>query len=137
MVLRDERLGPFDRDAFRRSQMKTPETELPRRTGLGRIAVGALVAVGVALAAASPAMADNWKHNGNGHGNKHWKHHGGYSQGYHYYQPRPRVVYVQPQPVYVQPAPVYYVQPAPVYYVQPAPVYHRPQVNIVFPLDFD
>ena len=124
--------------------MNTPETELPRRTGLGRIAVGALVAVGVALAAASPAMADSWKHNGhgngdwnNGHGNKHWRNHGGYySQGY-YYQPQPQVVYVQPQPVYVQPAPVYVAPPPPVYYYQPAPVYRRPQINIVFPLDFD
>ena len=128
--------------------MNTP-TELPRRMSWGRKAVGALIAVGVALAASSPAMADKW--NNPGH-NKHWKHnHGGY---YSYYQPRPRVVYrpapvyYQPAPVYVQPAPVYvqpapvYVQPAPVYvapppvYYQPAPVYHRPQVNIVFPLDF-
>ena len=125
--------------------MKTPETELPRRTGLGRMAVGALVAVGVALAAASPAMADNWKH-GNGHGNKHWKkqqhyeyshgnkhrkkqQHYEYSHGGYYYQPRPKVVYVQPAPVYVAP-------PPPVYYYQPAPVYHRPQVSIVFPLNF-
>jgi hypothetical protein len=128
--------------------MKTPTvshfgTELPRRTGLGRLAVGALVAVGVALAATSPAMADNWKHNGhgnwnnghwdNGHGNKHWKkqHRYQYSHGgYYYYQPQPQVIYVQPQPVYLAP-------PPPVYYVQPAPVYRRPEINIVFPLDFD
>jgi PXPV repeat (3 copies) len=116
--------------------MNTPETELPRRTGLGRLAVGALIAVGVALAAASPAMADNWKHN-NGHGNKHWKHNNG---GYYYSQPyyyQPRVVYVQPQPVYVQPAPVYVAPPPPVYYVQPQPVYRRPSVSIIFPFNFD
>jgi len=113
--------------------MNTP-TELPRRTAWGRKAVGALIAVGVALAAASPAMADGHK--------KHWKHynHGGYYNSY-YYQPRPKVVYVQPAPVYVQPAPVYvapapvYVQPAPVY-VQPVPVYPRPSVSIVFPIRF-
>jgi hypothetical protein len=28
------------------------------------------------------------------------------------------------------------VQPQPVYY-HPAPVYRRPEINIVFPLDFD
>ncbi|WP_284735878.1 hypothetical protein [Dongia deserti] len=115
--------------------MRTP-TELPRRKGWGTKAVGALIAVGVALAASSPAMADKW--NNPGH-NKHWKKHHQYEHshgGYYYYQPRPKVVYVQPAPVYVQPAPVY-VAPPPVYYVQPAPViYPRPQVNIVFPLDF-
>ena len=112
--------------------MKTP-TELPRRTSWGRKAAGALIAVGVALAASSPAMADKW--NNPGH-NKHWKHYngGGY---YSYYQPRPRVIYVQPAPVYVQPAPVYVAPPPPpVYYVEPAPVYTRPQVNIVLPIDF-
>lgn len=107
-------------------------TKHPRKSSLGRLAAGALVAVGLAMAAGSSAMADSWKH-GNGHGNKHWKH-GHYSYydhgGYYYYQPRPQVVYVQPQPIYVAP-------PPPVYYVQPAPVYPRPQVNIVFPLDFD
>ena len=82
-------------------------------------------------------MARQWN---NGHG-KHWKHshyqndcgHGGY-----YYQPRPKVVYVpqRPKVVYVQPQPVY-VAPPPVYYYQPAPVYRRPEINIVFPLDFD
>jgi hypothetical protein len=109
-------------------------TKQSRIAGLGRLAAGAVVAAGLLVAAGPDAMADSWKrHNGygqwhgeqwhHGHG-KPWKHrhkhhhHG----GYHYYQPhRPQVVYVQPQPVY--------------YY--PAPVYRRPQVNIVFPLDFD
>ncbi len=122
--------------------MKTP-TELPRRTSWGRKAVGALIAVGVTLAASSPAMADKW--NNPGH-NKHWKHnHGGY---YSYYRPQPSVVYVRPAPIYVAPPPVYYqpapvyVQPAPVYvapppvYYQPVPVYQRPQVSIVVPLHF-
>ena len=115
-------------------------TKHPRKTSLGKLAAGALVAVGMVVAAGSPAMADSWKHNNghgngqwNGNGNKHWKQsdyrydrgHGGY-----YYQPRrPKVVYVQPQPVYVAPPPVYYYQPA--------PVYRRPEINIVFPLDFD
>ena len=119
----------------------------PRKTSLGKLAAGALVAVGLVMAAGSPAMADNWKHNNNGHGNKHWNGHGNghgnkhwkhnnhyrYDQGhggYYYHQPRrPKVVYVQPQPVYVAP-------PPPVYYY-PAPVYRRPEINIVFPLDFD
>ena len=111
----------------------------PRKTSLGKLAAGALVAVGMLMAAGSSAMADSWKHgngHGNGHGKKHWKHshyqhnHG----GYHYYKPhyykpyRPKVVYVQPQPVYVAPPPVYY---------RPAPVYRRPEINIVFPLDLD
>ncbi len=120
------------------------KTELTRRSGLGKLAVGALVAFGVALGAASPAMADNWKHNNNGHGqwnqwdnghgNKHWKKKQQHAQ--YYYQPnyyqhqRPKVIYVQPQPVYIAP-------PPPVYYYQPAPVYRRPNINIVFPLDFD
>ena len=118
----------------------------PRKTSLGKLAAGALVAVGMVMAAGSSAMADSWKHN-NGHGRQ-WprqqaleaqqplpvrRGHGGY-----YYQPRPKVVYVQPRPrvVYVQPQPVY-VAPPPVYYYQPAPVYRRPEINIVFPLDFD
>ena len=116
--------------------MKTPKTELSHRTGFGRLAVGALVAVGVALSAASPAMADKW--NNPGH-NKHWKNNGGYyySEGY-YYQPRPKVIYVQPQPVYVvQPAPVYVAPPPPPVYVAPAPVYHRPEINIVLPIHID
>ena len=105
-----------------------------RIVGLGKLAAGAVVAVGLALAAGSPAMADSWKQN-NGHGNKHWKdreyRYDRGNGGYRYYQPRrPKVVYVQPQPVYVAP-------PPPVYYVQPAPVYRRPEINIVFPLDFD
>jgi hypothetical protein len=116
--------------------MTTKTTEHPRRTGMGRLAVGALVAIGFALAAGSPAMADNWKHHGNGNG--HWKHgNGGYYS--YYYQPRPQVVYVQPRPVYVvQPAPVYVAPPPPppVYY-QPAPVYHRPSVSIVLPIHID
>ena len=115
----------------------------PRKTSLGKLAAGALVAVGLMVAASSSAMADSWKHgngHGNGHGNKHWKHsHYQYDRGHgghYYYQPRPKVVYVQPRPrvVYVQPQPVY-VAPPPVYY-QPAPVYRRPEINIVFPLDF-
>ena len=128
----------------------------PRKTSLGKLAAGALVAVGMMMAAGSSAMADSWKHNNNGHGNKHWNGHGNghwnghgnghghgnkhwkhnnhyqYNQGhggYYYHQPRrPKVVYVQPQPVYVAPPPVYYY---------PAPVYRRPEINIVFPLDFD
>ena len=119
-------------------------TKHPRKTSLGKLAAGALVAVGMVVAAGSSAMADSWKHNnghgnghwnghGNGHGNKHWK------QSHYQYRPRPwrlllpaapaKVVYVQPQPVYVAPPPVYYYQPA--------PVYRRPEINIVFPLDFD
>jgi hypothetical protein len=112
--------------------MTTPKTK-----HLRRFAAGALVAAGFALAAGSPAMADNWKHHGNGNG--HWKHgNGGYYS--YYYQPRPQVVYVQPQPVYVvQPAPVYVAPPPPppVYYYQPAPVYHRPSINIVLPIHID
>ncbi|MEZ5832461.1 MAG: hypothetical protein R3D05_14910 [Dongiaceae bacterium] len=107
--------------------MKTPSW--------GRKAVGALIAVGVAVAAASPAMADKW--NNPGH-NKHWKHDGYYNT--YYYQPRPKVVYVQPAPVvYVQPAPVYVAPPPPppVYYVQPAPVYTRPSISIVLPIHID
>ena len=116
-------------------------TKHPRKTSLVKLAAGALVAVGMVAAAGSSAMADSWKHNNghgngqwNGHGNKHWKQsHYQYDYGhggYYYYQPRPQVVYVQPQPVYVAP-------PPPVYYYQPAPVYRRPEINIVFPLDFD
>ena len=110
-------------------------TKHSRTTGLGKLAAGALIAVGMVVAAGSSAMADSWKH-GNGHGNGHWKHkhwkqsHYHHDYGHHhYYKPqRPRVVYVQPQPVYVAPPPVYY---------HPAPVYRRPEINIVFPLDFD
>jgi len=112
--------------------MNAPKTELPRWTAVGRLAVGAVVAAGVALAAASPAMADKW--NNPGH-NKHWKNHGGYHYTQNYYYPQPRVVYVQPAPVYVQPAPVYVAPPPPVYY--PAPVYRRPSVSIIFPFNFD
>jgi hypothetical protein len=109
-------------------------TKHPRKSSLGKLAAGALVAAGLVMAAGSGAMADNWKHgNGHGPGNKHWKHshyHPDYGHGGYYYQPRrPKVVYVQPQPVYVAPPPVYYYQPA--------PVYRRPEINIVFPLDFD
>ena len=117
-------------------------TKHPRKTSLGKLAAGALVATGLVMAAGSTAMADSWKHNnghGNGHGKKHWKQsHYQYDHGGYYYQPRPKVVYVQPRPrvVYVQPQPVY-VAPPPVYYYQPAPVYRRPEINIVFPLDFD
>jgi len=112
-------------------------TQNPRKSSLGKLAAGALVAVGMVMAAGSSAMADSWKHHGhgngdwNGHGNKHWQHsrwQPNYGHGsYYYYQPQP--IYVQPQPVYVAPAPVYYYQPA--------PVYRRPEINIVFPLDFD
>lgn len=115
--------------------MNTPKTEHPRWTALGRLAAGALVAAGVAIAAASPAMADKW--NNPGH-NKHWKHGNSYyTQNYYYRQPR--VIYVQPQPVYVvQPAPVYVAPPPPppVYY-QPARVYHRPSISIVLPIHID
>jgi hypothetical protein len=108
-----------------------------RLSGLGRLAVGTLVAAGVALAAGSPAMADKW--NNPGH-NKHWHNNGGgyyYTQNY-YYQPRPQVVYVQPRPVYVvQPAPVYVAPPPPPVYYQPAPVYHRPSISIVLPIHID
>ena len=111
-------------------------TKHPRKSSLAKLAAGALVAVGLVAAAGSSAMADSWKRHGNGYGdgNKHWRQsHYRYDNGpggYYYYQPRPQVVYVQPQPVYVAP-------PPPVYYVQPAPVYRRPEINIVFPLDFD
>ena len=115
--------------------MKTPDAELPRRNGWGAKAVGALVAIGMALAVAGPAVADDddWD------GHKHWKGHGHYYHpGYypyghykkHKHKHRPRIVYVQPQPVYVAPPPVYYYQPAPVYY-------GRPNVSIVFPIDLD
>ena len=113
--------------------MDTPETELPRRTNWGRLAVGCLVAVGIALAAGSPAMADNWN---NGHGNK-WKKHHHHNSYYNYhggYYYQPQVVYVQPQPVYVQPVPVYVAPPPPVYYYEP---YQRPSVSIVFPIEID
>jgi hypothetical protein len=122
--------------------MKTPNAELPRRRSWGAKAVGALVAIGVALAVAGPAAADDddWD------GRKHWKKHGYYHHPGHYpyghykkhkhWKHQPHVVYVQPQPVYVAPPPVYY-QPPPVYY-QPAPVYYgRPNVSIVFPIDLD
>ena len=81
----------------------------PRKTSLGKLAAGALVAVGMVMAAGSSAMADSWKHgngHGYGHGKKHWKHsHYHYDYGrYHYYKPqRPKVIYVQPRPVYVAP----------------------------------
>ena len=43
-------------------------TKHPRKTSLGKLAAGALVAVGMVAAAGSSAMSDSWKHN-NGHGN--------------------------------------------------------------------
>ena len=111
--------------------MKTPDAELPRRLNWGAKALGALAAIGVALAVAGPAAADNdW------HGHKHWKKHGQYHHyghnpyGHYKHKHKPRVVYVQPQPIYVAPPPVYYYQPAPVYY-------GRPNISIVLPIDFD
>jgi hypothetical protein len=110
-----------------------------------RLATGALVAAGLALAAASPATADNWKHhNHGGWGNGHWNNgarggvyfnSGGYYTypGYYYAQP----YYYQP-PVYYYPAPVYAPPPPPppVYY-QPAPVYQGPSFNLVLPFHID
>jgi len=93
-----------------------------------RMAVGLLVAAGLAVASASPALADrkhkNWHHD-------HGKHNGHRHDEVRYYD-GPDVIYVQPRPVYVRER--VYVQPAPVYY-EPAPViYQRPSVNIVVPL---
>jgi hypothetical protein len=92
---------------------------------------GTLIAVSLAIVAAAPAMADDDEEGGEGEGNWHRhkdrKHydHGDSCVGY-YYQPP---TYSEPAPVYVAPP------PPPVYY--PAPVYRRPEINIVFPLDFD
>jgi hypothetical protein len=93
-----------------------------------RMAVGLLVAAGLAVASASPALADR-KH-------KNWHHDHGKHNGYRHdevrYYDGPDVIYVQPRPVYVRER--VYVQPAPVYY-EPAPViYQRPSINIVVPL---
>src|SRR5688572_24632647 len=117
--------------------MTTLQAELlePRRscaTALARVLGGSLIAVSVAILAAAPAMADDDEEGGEGEGrwhrHKHRKHHYDhhYSEGYYY----------QPPVYYYQPAPVYVAPPPPVYYY-PAPVYRRPEVNIVFPLDFD
>lgn len=119
--------------------MMTAETELPvpsRRcaTALARVLGGTLIAVSLAMLTAGPAMADDDEEGGEGEGrwhrHKHRKHHYDhyYSEGYYY---QPPVYYYQPAPVYVAPPP-----PPPVYYY-PAPVHRRPEVNIVFPLDFD
>ena len=117
-------------------EMESIKSKPTRRSMLGRVAAGCLVAAGFAIAAVSPAMADGW---GRGHGNGHgdWDHGG-------YYYGGPQVVYVQPRPVVVQPAPVYYAPqpvyvappPPPVYY-QPAPVVAAPPLlNVVIPLRF-
>jgi hypothetical protein len=116
--------------------MESLKSKPTRRSLVGRLAAGCLVAAGFAIAAVSPAMADGW---GRGHGN--WDH-GGYYHGGGYYG-GPRVVYVQPRPVvvapvpYYAPAPAYYAPPPPppVYYA-PAPVYAAPSLNVVIPLRF-
>ena len=108
-----------------------------------RLVAGALAAAGLALVAASPALADGWKRHHHGHGG--WGN-GGYfafnSGGYYsqpgyyyaqpyYYQPP---VYYYPAPVYSAPPPppVYYQPPPPVYY-QPAPIYQGPSFSLVLP----
>jgi hypothetical protein len=113
--------------------MESLKSKPTRRSLVGRLAAGCLVAAGFAIAAVSPAMADGW---GRGHG--HWDHdRGGYYYG------GPQVVYVQPRPVvvvrppvYYEPAPAYYAPPPPVYYAPPAPVYAAPSLNVVIPLRF-
>jgi hypothetical protein len=104
-----------------------------------RLAAGALVAAGLALAAASPATADNWKHHGHGgwnnggHGYFSYNSGGYYAYpGYYYaqpyyYQPAP------PPPAYYYPAPVYGAPPPPPVYYYPAPVYQGPQFSLVLP----
>ncbi|HVJ41226.1 MAG TPA: hypothetical protein VM639_07010 [Dongiaceae bacterium] len=122
--------------------MESIKSKPTRRSMLGRVAAGCLVAAGFAIAAVSPAMADGWDR---GHG--HYEHGGGgyYGDGYHGggYYGGPRVVYVQPRPVIVRQAPVYYapqpvyVAPPPPVYYQPAPVvYAPPLLNVVIPLRF-
>ena len=95
-----------------------------------RMAVGLLVAAGLAVASASPALADrkhkNWQHD---HG-KHHSHNHRYDEVRYY--DGPDVIYVQPRPVVVRER--VYVQPATVYY-EPSPViYQRPSINIIVPL---
>ena len=124
--------------------MNALETKSPRRAGLGKLAAGALVAVGLALAAVSPAMADDDDWDGGHHrhhGNGHWDRHGNggyvyYNSGGGYYYPQPYYYYPQPPVYYYQPAPVYVAPPPPppVYYVQPAPYYERPSLSIILPL---
>jgi hypothetical protein len=119
--------------------METTEMKLPTpagacSTGLARVLAGTLIAFSVALAAASPAMADDNNEHGEG-GNWHRKHHrpnygnNYYYGGGYYYQPQ---YYYQPPVVYVQPAPVYVAPPPPPVYYAPYP----PSVNFVFPLKF-
>jgi hypothetical protein len=135
-VWRDEWHAPLEGRANKEVTMKTSDAELPRRRNWGAKAAGALAAIGMALAFAGPAAADDrWD------GHNHWKKHGHYYHPGHYpygqykkhkhkhWDHGPRVVHVQPQPVYVAPPPVYY-QPAPVYY-------GRPNISIVFPIDLD
>jgi hypothetical protein len=126
------------RDAHEEVTMNTP-TELPRRTGIGRLAAGALVAIGLALAAAAPASADDdW-----GGGHKHWKNQGYYHPGYYppgqykkhhkHWKHRQSVYYYPyysyyPQPVYVAPPPVYYYPPV---------YYGRPSISVVLPIHID
>ena len=52
-------------------------TKHPRKTSLGKLAAGALVAAGLVMVAGSTAMADSWKH-GNGHGAGRWSRRGGH-----------------------------------------------------------
>jgi len=117
---------------------------IDREAPMRRLATGALVAAGLALAAVSPAMADGdgW----GGHHRHHWGNHGGgyfsynsgggyypgYYPGYYYAQP----YYYQP-PVYYYPAPVYSAPPPPPVYYYPAPVYQGPQFTVVLPFNID
>lgn len=82
-----------------------------------RVTIGLVAAVGLTLAALSPAWADPpWKH---GKRHKHYYHQERviYAPApvyvMPYPQPRPRVVYVEPAPVYVYPPPVAYYYPPP------------------------
>jgi hypothetical protein len=112
---------------------------IDREAPMRRLATGALVAAGLALAAASPAMADDdgWR----GHHRHHWRNHSGYfyynSRGYYpgYYYAQPYYYYYQP-PVYY-PAPVYSAPPPPPVYYYPAPVYQGPQFTLVLPFKID
>ena len=92
------------------------------------------LAVGLSVAAAAPASAAPYWHDGI-YGPRVYPS-AGYHSGYHYgynrpYYPRP-YVYVAPAPVYYAPPPVYYAPPPPVYY--PAPAYYAPRYYAPRPL---
>ncbi|HET6157735.1 MAG TPA: hypothetical protein VFE34_05280 [Dongiaceae bacterium] len=97
--------------------MHSPSKDRLRYAGLGRIAIGTLVAASFALAAVVPAMADDDDDGEHGEGGRKHRRHQGYYYSQDYYQPN--VIYTPSQPVYVQPAPVYVAPPPPppVYYV--------------------